>query len=73
MQNASGQFVAPSIASIPLLPPPSRRPSRDRSDYRVSIINPAEPTVYPISSMTLILLYANQTDPREGPWARPTS
>ena len=66
MQNASGQFVAPSIASITAAAAAVADTISDTSDYRVSIINTSGPTVYPISSMTWILLYQNQTDGVKG-------
>lgn len=66
MQNASGQFVAPSIASITAAAGAVADTISDNSDYRVSIINTAGATVYPISSMTWILLYQNQTDAVKG-------
>lgn len=66
VQNASGQFVAPSIESITAAAGAIADTLSDNSDYRVSIINTQGATVYPISSMTWILLYQNQTDAVKG-------
>ena len=62
LQNAAGQFVAPSAdaataaadAAMATLPP--------NTDYRVSIINAQGATAYPITSFTYLLVYHNMTD-----------
>ncbi|MEO7503374.1 MAG: phosphate ABC transporter substrate-binding protein PstS [Gemmatimonadaceae bacterium] len=66
MQNAGGQFVDPSIESITAAAGAIADSISDNSDYRVSIINTAGANVYPISSMTWILVYQNQTDAAKG-------
>jgi len=60
VRNASGQFVAPSIESITAAAAGSPLPPT--SDYRVSIVNAAGATAYPISSFTWLLVYRNATD-----------
>jgi len=62
VQNAAGQFVAPSAKAstaaaedaIAKLPP--------NTDYRVSIVNSGGRTAYPIPSFTWLLVYKNQPD-----------
>jgi phosphate transport system substrate-binding protein len=62
LQNAAGQFVAPSIegataaaeATVSKLPP--------NTDYRISIINAPGPTAYPIASFTWLLVYRTMPD-----------
>jgi len=62
LQNAAGQFVAPSAdgataaadGAVAALPP--------NTDYRVSIINAQGATAYPITSFTYLLVYRNMTD-----------
>jgi phosphate transport system substrate-binding protein len=62
LQNASGQFVAPSVegataaaaAAVDKLPP--------NSDYRVSIVNAAGAQAYPIASFTWLLVYKKMPD-----------
>jgi len=66
MRNASGQFVAPSIGSITTAAGAIADTLSDNTDYRVSIINTVGANVYPISSMTWILIYQNQTDAAKG-------
>lgn len=62
LQNAAGQFVAPSVegataaaeATVSKLPP--------NTDYRIAIINAPGPTAYPIASFTWLLVYRNMPD-----------
>jgi phosphate transport system substrate-binding protein len=62
LQNASGQFVAPSAdaataaadAAIAMLPA--------NTDYRVSIINTQGTAAYPITSFTYLLVYQHMAD-----------
>jgi phosphate transport system substrate-binding protein len=62
LQNAAGQFVAPSDegatgaadAAIAKLPP--------NTDYRISIVNASGATAYPISSLTYLLVYQHMSD-----------
>jgi phosphate transport system substrate-binding protein len=60
VRNAAGQFVAPTIESITAAA--AGTPLPPTSDYRVSIVNAAGPTAYPISSFTWLLVYRNSTD-----------
>ncbi len=63
LQNAAGQFIAPSAdgataaadAAVATLPP--------NSDYRVSIINSQGAAAYPITSFTYLLVYQHMADP----------
>jgi phosphate transport system substrate-binding protein len=66
MQNAAGQFVEPTLASITAAAGAIADTLTDNSDYRVSIINPNGASAYPISSMTWLLVYENQTDAAKG-------
>jgi phosphate transport system substrate-binding protein len=66
IQNASGQYVAPSIASIKAAAGAIGDTLSDNSDYRVSIINASGARAYPISSVTWILIYQNQSDAAKG-------
>jgi len=59
VQNAGGQFVAPTIASITAA---ASAPLPANTDYRVSIVNAKGASAYPISSFTWLLVYRNQTD-----------
>jgi phosphate transport system substrate-binding protein len=62
LQNAAGQFVAPTAeagmaaaeGAVAALPP--------NSDYRVSIVNSAGATAYPITSFTWLLVSTQQAD-----------
>jgi phosphate transport system substrate-binding protein len=66
VQNASGEFVSPTIESItaaaagvvPRLP--------ENSDFRISIVNPPGAAAYPIASFTWILIYQNQPEADKG-------
>jgi phosphate transport system substrate-binding protein len=62
IRNAAGQFVEPSIESITAAAAAVADTLSENSDYRVSIINASGATAYPISSMTWLLIYQNQTD-----------
>jgi len=66
MQNAAGQFVEPTLESITAAAGAIADTLTDNSDYRLSIINPNGATAYPISSMTWLLVYQNQTDAAKG-------
>jgi phosphate transport system substrate-binding protein len=60
VQNAAGNFVEPTIASITAAAAGAKLPAN--TDYRVSIVNAAGKDAYPISSFTWLLIYRNQTD-----------
>ncbi len=61
LQNASGNWVAPSIASVTADASGVADTLPASSDYRVSVINASGPDSYPISSMTWLLVYQSQT------------
>jgi phosphate transport system substrate-binding protein len=62
VQNAAGQFVAPTVESITAAAEGSAAQMTATSDYRVSVVNAPGAASYPISSYTWILAYYNQTD-----------
>ncbi|MDB4876155.1 MAG: pstS [Gemmatimonadetes bacterium] len=60
LQNAAGQFVAPSAASATAAAEAAKLPPN--TDYRVSIVNAPGAAAYPIASFTYLLVYKNQPD-----------
>ncbi len=66
IQNASGAFVVPSIASVTAAAASIADTLSASSDYRISVANAAGKDAYPISSMTWLLVYKNQRDPVKG-------
>jgi phosphate transport system substrate-binding protein len=64
VRNAAGSYIAPSIASVTAAAASMKLPRN--SDYRISIVNAPGKASYPISSMTWILVYQNQTDRVKG-------
>jgi phosphate transport system substrate-binding protein len=64
VRNVAGRYVTPSIASVTAAAASMKLPKN--TDYRVSIVNARGKDTYPISSMTWILLYQNQTDKVKG-------
>lgn len=62
LRNASGAFVAPSVASVTAAAAGAARSLPPSTDYRVSIVNAPGAEAYPISSFTWILLYQQQPD-----------
>jgi phosphate transport system substrate-binding protein len=64
VRNVAGRYVTPSIASVTAAAASMKLPKN--TDYRVSIVNAPGKDTYPISSMTWILLYQNQTDKVKG-------
>ena len=64
VRNSDGRYVAPSIASVTAAAASMKLPKN--TDYRVSIVNAPGKDSYPISSMTWILVYQNQTDRVKG-------
>jgi phosphate transport system substrate-binding protein len=64
VKNAAGRFVTPSIASVTAAAASMKLPKN--TDYRVSIANAPGKDSYPISSMTWLLIYQNQTDKVKG-------
>ena len=66
LANASGEYVAPSIASVTAAAAGAAGALPANTDYRVSIVNAKGAGAYPISSFTWILVYARQADPAKG-------
>ncbi len=64
VRNAAGRYVTPTIASVTAAAAGMKLPKN--TDYRVSIVNAPGKESYPISSMTWILAYQNQTDGVKG-------
>ncbi len=64
VRNVAGQYISPSITSITAAAASMKLPKN--TDYRVSIVNAPGKDSYPISSMTWILVYQNQTDRVKG-------
>ena len=64
IRNADGRFVMPSIASVTAAAASMKLPKN--TDYRISIVNAPGKDSYPISSMTWILVYQNQSDRVKG-------
>jgi len=58
VQNAAGEFVKASVASVTAAAAGAQMPA----DFRVSITNAPGKGVYPVSSFTWILLYENPKD-----------
>jgi len=66
IQNAGGEYVAPTIESVTAAAAGSAAKLPPDSDYRVSIVNAAGAGVYPISSFTWIIAYEKQADAAKG-------
>jgi phosphate transport system substrate-binding protein len=66
IQNAAGQFVAPTIESITAAAAGAVEKLPPDTDYRVSIVNAPGADAYPISSFTWILAYERQPDATKG-------
>ena len=64
VRNAAGRNVTPTIASVTAAAAGMKLPKN--TDYRVSIVNAPGKDSYPISSMTWILAYQNQSDKVKG-------
>ncbi len=62
IQNAAGQFVAPSIEAVTAAAEGVAARLPVNTDYRVSIVNSPGAGAYPISSFTWLLVYKQQTD-----------
>lgn len=62
IQNKSGNFIEPSISTTSKAAEGVSIPS----DFRVSLVNSANPEAYPISGFTWLLVYKNQSDPVKG-------
>jgi phosphate transport system substrate-binding protein len=66
IQNASGAWVAPSIASVTADAAGVADTLSASSDYRISVVNGSAKEAYPISSMTWMLVYRNQPNATRG-------
>jgi phosphate transport system substrate-binding protein len=66
VKNAAGNFVAPTIESVTAAAAGALEKLPPDSDYRISIVNAPGAQAYPISSLTWILVYKNQSDPVKG-------
>jgi phosphate transport system substrate-binding protein len=66
IQNASGNFVAPSPAGMTAAAAGVAEILPGNTDYRLSIVNASGANAYPISSFTWILVYAQQADSVKG-------
>jgi phosphate transport system substrate-binding protein len=66
IQNASGSFVAPSPEGMTAAAAGVAEKLPANTDYRLSIVNAAGATAYPISSFTWILVYKEQADAAKG-------
>ena len=64
--NSTGEFVAPTIASVTAAAAAAAGSLPAATDYRVSIVNAKGAGVYPISSFTWMLVYAKQSDAAKG-------
>ena len=62
VQNAAGQFVAPSAKAATAAAEDAIAKLPPNTDYRVSIVNSGGRTAYPITSFTWLLVYKNQPD-----------
>ncbi|MGK2934074.1 MAG: phosphate ABC transporter substrate-binding protein PstS [Gemmatimonadaceae bacterium] len=60
--NAAGEFVAPSIEAVTAAAAGVAARLPADTDYRISIVNSPGSGAYPISSLTWLLLYREQTD-----------
>ena len=63
VQNAAGQFVAPTAEAATAAADSAAAKLPPNTDYRVSIVNAAGATTYPITSFTWLLVYKNQPNP----------
>ena len=66
VQNAAGNFVAPSAATITNAAAGALESMQGATDYRVSIVNAPGEQAYPISSFTWLLIYEAQPDSVKG-------
>jgi phosphate transport system substrate-binding protein len=66
LQNASGEFVTPTIESVTTAAAAVAAKLPGNTDYRISIVNAAGKGAYPISSFTFLLVYQAQPDAVKG-------
>ena len=62
LQNAAGQFVAPTAEAATAAAEAAMPVLGGKTDYRVSIVNEKSPAAYPIASFTWLLVSTQQTD-----------
>jgi phosphate transport system substrate-binding protein len=62
IKNSSGNYVAPSIASVTAALETAKIPD----DFRFSMVNPPGADAYPIAGATWLLVYQQQTDAQKG-------
>ena len=65
LQNASGNFVAPTAEAATSAAEAAAAAFAPNGDYRVSIVNSTGAGVYPITSFTWLLVYSKMTDPKK--------
>ena len=66
VQNAAGNFVAPTVANVQAAASAAIASLPADTDYRVSIVNAEGAQAYPISSFTWLLVYRDQADSVKG-------
>ena len=66
LQNASGEFITPTIESVTTAAAAVAAKLPANTDYRLSIVNAAGKGAYPISSFTFLLVYQTQPDATKG-------
>jgi phosphate transport system substrate-binding protein len=66
LQNASGEFITPTIESVTTAAAAAASRLPANTDYRLSIVNAAGKGAYPISSFTFLLVYRTQPDAVKG-------
>ena len=66
LANVTGEFVAPSIASVTAAAAGAAATLPANTDYRVSIVDAPGKGVYPIASFTWIIVYQKQPDAAKG-------
>lgn len=66
VQNAAGQFVAPSIESATAAAAGVAQSLPANTDYRISIVNAPGAGSYPLASFTWLLLYTHQANAAKG-------
>jgi phosphate transport system substrate-binding protein len=66
LQNASGEFITPTMESVTTAAAAAASRLPANTDYRLSIVNAAGKGAYPISSFTFLLVYRTQPDAVKG-------
>ncbi len=66
IKNAAGAFVMPTIESVTEAAAATAAKLPANTDFRVSIVNAAGKTAYPISSFTYLLVYETQPNAAKG-------